>query len=167
MKILNKHSRELPVTKTDVAQLMTTLASPEDRLWPIGKWPRMSFDRGLEPGAVGGHGPIRYEVEEVVAGRKVVFRFRMPGLFRGIHFFEVRESQGKCSLTHVIQAKLGWYGWLLWPMVVRPLHDALVEDAFDRAEWALTGQVTRPAVWSAYVRLLRRLARLMLRAPRG
>ncbi|MFB6520879.1 hypothetical protein [Streptomyces sp. NPDC056401] len=42
-----------------------------------------------------------------------------------------------------------------WPLVFRWLHDALAEDALDRAEPACSGTVARPARWSPYVRLLR------------
>ncbi|AZS71029.1 hypothetical protein DDE74_08815 [Streptomyces lydicus] len=40
---------------------------------------------------------------------------------------------------------------------LRPLHDAAPEDSLDRAERACTGTVARPARWSRYVRMLRRL----------
>ncbi|WP_372448549.1 hypothetical protein [Streptomyces durocortorensis] len=48
---------------------------------------------------------------------------------------------------------------LTWPLVWRPLHDALLEDSLDRAERACTGAVENPARRGSYVRLLRRLAR--------
>ncbi|MEM1418366.1 MAG: SRPBCC family protein, partial [Myxococcota bacterium] len=54
-------------------------------------------------------------------------------------------------------AASGPLGSLYWSLVVRPLHDALIEDAFDNAERALTGDVARPARWSLRVRLLRRV----------
>jgi hypothetical protein len=42
-----------------------------------------------------------------------------------------------------------------WPVAIRWLHDAVLEDLLDRAELAVTGTVARPAVWSPWVRLLR------------
>ena len=46
---------------------------------------------------------------------------------------------------------------LLFPAVVEPLHDAVVEDLLDNAEREATGTVIRPAMWSPRVRVLRRL----------
>lgn len=40
---------------------------------------------------------------------------------------------------------------------LRPRHDAALEDSLDRAERACTDTVARPARWSRYVRMLRRL----------
>jgi hypothetical protein len=42
-----------------------------------------------------------------------------------------------------------------WPLAVRWLHDALIEDLLDNAELAATGTVRRPARWSPWVRMLR------------
>jgi hypothetical protein len=44
---------------------------------------------------------------------------------------------------------------LLWPLAVRWAHDALVEDAFDRAETSLAVGPAAPSSWSPWVRLLR------------
>ncbi len=64
----------------------------------------MRFDRPLQVGAVGGHGPIRYEVEEYTAGRVVRFRFTGPDGFHGTHRYEVTVlSQGETSLQHVLE----------------------------------------------------------------
>jgi hypothetical protein len=46
---------------------------------------------------------------------------------------------------------------LAWPLVWQPPHDALIDDLLDRAELVLTGAVARPARWSPWVRLLRRV----------
>jgi hypothetical protein len=43
---------------------------------------------------------------------------------------------------------------LSWPLIFRPLHDALIEDSFATAEAAL-GQPARMRAWSLWVRLLR------------
>jgi hypothetical protein len=45
---------------------------------------------------------------------------------------------------------------LLWPVAIRWLHDALIEDALDNAERSSTGAVGRPRHWSPWVRVLRR-----------
>ncbi|MBI3926175.1 MAG: SRPBCC family protein [Armatimonadetes bacterium] len=158
MKIRNVHSRRMPVPVQDAGRLLDLLGGPDDPLWPRKKWPALRLDRPLGAGARGGHGPIRYFVEEYLPGRRVTFRFERPGLIRGVHYFQVRPAETGCVLEHAIEAWPGWYGWLLWPVAVRWLHDALIEDALDNAEKALTGAVPRPARWSPWVRWLRALA---------
>jgi hypothetical protein len=50
---------------------------------------------------------------------------------------------------------------LSWPLVFKPLHDALMEDSLDRAEEAITGDLERRRSWSPYVRVLRRTLRTL------
>jgi hypothetical protein len=162
VKILNIHERQLPGSAITVGSLIDGLAGVNDRLWPHDRWPPMRFDRPLELGAVGGHGPVRYRVEAYTPGQRIVFRFDPTrGLtrgFKGVHFFEV-EDQGQYSvLKHVIDAECTLPAWLRWQILVRPLHDALLEDALDGAVQAVGGSVETPARWSSWVRLLRRLA---------
>jgi hypothetical protein len=115
----------------------------------------MRFDRALSVGAVGGHGPIRYVIEAYEPSRRICFRFTAPRGFDGTHAFEVREAGGRVRLEHVLLMQTTGPARLTWPLVFRPLHDALLEDALDRAERTLTGAVRTPARWSPYVRALR------------
>jgi len=69
MEVLNVHERELEADPIQIGALIDSLASREDRLWPKHVWPRMEFDRSLGVGAKGGHGPIRYFVEEYTANQ--------------------------------------------------------------------------------------------------
>jgi hypothetical protein len=55
---------------------------------------------------------------------------------------------------------------LKWLLLIRPMHDALIEDGFFRAERAL-GLPAREPRWPAAVRLLRLVARLARRARLG
>ena len=169
MRIVTVHERILPATVAQVGALLDGLAGPDDRLWPVDRGPGQALrcDRPLGAGAAGGHGPIRYRVEEYVPGRRVVFRFAGKQGLDGTHRFEVDDSQGVTELRHVLE------GWLVnaaavrnWRLVILPLHDALLEDLLDRAELAVTGQVLRPAQWSRRVRLLRRLFAKNLLEPR-
>ena len=156
MRIDNTHRRRLAAPPESVGVLLDGLASPDDRLWPHDAWPAMRFDRPLQAGAVGGHGPIRYTVEEHRPGRSVVFRFAGPPGLSGTHRFEIAADGDGALMTHVIDGTASprfTPAWVLW---YRPLHDALLEDAFDRAEAACTGAVARPARWSWWVRVLRR-----------
>ena len=64
MQVHNVHEREFDLSLASVGSLIDSLASSNDRLWPNDKWPPMRFDRALAVGARGGHGPIRYSIEE-------------------------------------------------------------------------------------------------------
>jgi hypothetical protein len=158
MRIHNVHRRRLAATPARVGALIDTLSSAEDRLWPGDAWPPMRFDRPLGVGADGGHGPIRYHVEAYEPGRFVIFRFSGPAGLSGTHRFEVERDGEGAILGHVIDGGAIVRFAPVWILVFRPLHDALIEDAFDRAEAACTGSVERPARWSAWVRFLRRRA---------
>jgi len=97
----NVHERRVPVPAATAEALLDSLAGPEDRSWPRQQWPAMRFDRPLGAGARGGHGPVRYTVEEYVPGRRVRFRFLGPTGFDGYHEYEVPvEDDSACRLRH-------------------------------------------------------------------
>jgi hypothetical protein len=117
----------------------------------------MAFDRSLGVGAEGGHGPIRYTVESYDPGRTVTFRFTSPKGFLGTHVFTVEAAGGETELTHTIDMKVRRGAILSWPLIFRPLHDALLEDALDKAQASLERGDWKHREWSVYVRGLRRL----------
>ena len=157
MQVRNIHQRELSVAIDRAGQLIDTLASPRDKLWPKDRWPRMQFDRPLSDGAAGGHGPVRYVIDRYRPGRSIRFRFQQPAGFHGFHGFEVIESKpGVTLLRHTLEMKTTGPALFSWPLVFRPLHDALIEDSLSRAEASL-GFAPRRIPWSLWVRLLRRV----------
>ncbi len=161
------HERRLPAPIDEVGALIDGLASPRDRLWPRDAWPSMHLESGLRVGSAGGHGPIRYEVEVYEPGRRARFRFTSPRGLVGFHEFRAAESGGQTVLSHHLEVKPGGLTALTWPLVYRPLHDALIEDALDRAESALGTGAGRRASWPMRVRVLRRLfGRPAIRRPR-
>lgn len=157
VRVVNVHERKFRCGPEQAAQLLDSLASPGDRLWPSQHWPRMRLDRPLGLGATGGHGPIRYSVIAYEPGKRVTFEFKSPRGFVGRHWFEVlgHEPNG-AVLRHTIDMSLEGAARLSWPLVIRPLHDALVEDALTNAQVAL-GEPPTPVPWSAWVRVLRRV----------
>ena len=158
MHIDNRHHRDLNAGPEAVGVLLTGLASRNDRLWPHENWPRMRFDGPLAVGAAGGHGPIRYTVEECETGKRIRFRFTGPAGFHGYHELVVEpRGAGTTRLAHRLVMTASGSARLSWPLVFRPLHDALLEDALHKAALAL-GQTEPPPVWSPWVRLLRRLS---------
>lgn len=155
--VRNVHRRALGIAPKQGEALLRSLASHEDRLWPGDKWWPQRFEGGLSAGAKGGHGPVKYKVESV-APRQVVYRFPTRGWFRGTHQFDLvaHPTGDGCELVHTLDGRLHGRGLLLWPLLVRPLHDALLEDVMDRAETATGRSPAVPAKHSAYVRFLRR-----------
>jgi hypothetical protein len=166
MNVHNVHERALPASATVVGELVDSLSSPDDGLWPRGRWPRLELDAPLGVGARGGHWLVRYHVAAFEPGQRVVFEFDPPSRIDGRHRFEVESVETELTiLRHVLEGDV--HGSMIWTwlFVIRALHDALVEDALDRAEFAVTGTLTRPARWSPWVRLLRSGLRLRGRVP--
>jgi hypothetical protein len=94
----------------------------------------MRLDKPLGLGATGGHGPIRYSVVAYEPGKKVTFEFISPRGFVGKHWFEVLgHGASGTMLRHTIEMSLVGSARLSWPVAIRPLHDALVEDALTKA----------------------------------
>jgi hypothetical protein len=155
VKVLNIHERELAVSPERVGALIDSLSSREDALWPKQSWSRMAFDRALSVGAVGGHGPIRYFVEAYTPGRSVKFRFTEPKGFNGYHGYEVlNPAEQSCVLRHTLEMTSHGPVLFSWPIVFRPMHDALLEDSLALAQASL-GQLPRVQKWSVWVKVLR------------
>ena len=154
MNVLNIHQRKLAASPAQVGALIDSLASPRDLLSPRDAWPPMILDRPLGDGAVGGHGVIRYIVEAYEPGRSIVFRFTEPKGFDGTHRFDVVTEGETVMLRHSLAMKTRGRAVLSWPLLFRPLHDALLEDTLTNAERAL-GLEVHVMRWSPLVRLLR------------
>jgi hypothetical protein len=167
MKIRNVHERRLDAGPEKVGALLDTLSSTGDRLWPGDRWPPQRFDAPLGVGARGGHGPVRYAVTAYVPGRIAEFRFDGTGLtagWDGRHLFEVIPRKSHVILRHTIDAAADPKSWLAWFFMIRPMHNALMEDALDRAEHELGTGPKKPADWGVWTRILRKMA--AKRAPR-
>jgi hypothetical protein len=158
-RVENAHRRRMPASKEQVGELLDSLSSPGDRLWPSERWPPMCLDGPLGVGARGGHGPIRYLVEEYEPGSSVTFRFTAPKGFHGTHGFEVVRVGGGSELRHEIRMRVTGLARMGWPLVFGPLHDALMEDCLEKAEATLSGRAASPPRWPFSVRLLRALVR--------
>jgi hypothetical protein len=155
MKVINIHERELEASHEKAGALIDSLSSPSDSLWPRQSWPPMHFDRPLAVGATGGHGPIRYRVESYTPGQSVKFRFLEPKGFDGYHCFEIAHvSERSCVLRHTIEMTTHGLACFTWMLIIRPLHDALLEDALDVAQASL-GLIPQKHTWSLRVRFLR------------
>lgn len=156
--VRNVHERVLDAGIGEVGGLLEGLAGPDDRFWPRDRWPPMRLNRELAVGAEGGHGPIRYRVSDVDPGRRVSFRFADDFPVDGHHWLELFTRDGHTVLRHVVEAQPRGRMRLLWPLAIRWLHDALVEDALDSAEAAVQGRRPARPRLSPWVRALRRAA---------
>ncbi|WP_158843020.1 SRPBCC family protein [Saccharothrix deserti] len=151
--IENVHTRQIP----DSAHLVDRLVE----LWPSDRWPALVLDRPLGVGADGGHGFVRYHCTHYVPGQRVEFAFS-PGLdVVGTHVLEAVPG----GLRHTLAGRPRGLMRLWWPLAVRWLHDALIEDLLDNAARAAGHPPVHPARWSAWVRLLRAAAERSARQP--
>jgi hypothetical protein len=152
----NVQRRTIDAPPDRMAALLDRVAAPDDPLWPSPAWPPIRFDRPLAPGATGGHGMIRYSVIEHVRGRLLRCRFDPAVGLIGEHEFRIEPDGPGTAVIHVIRGRLTGMMRVLWPVAIRWLHEALLQDLLDNAERAATGTVREPARWSPWVRLLRR-----------
>jgi hypothetical protein len=156
--ILNVHERVLSASVETVGLLLDSTGSQNDRLFGSDKWPPMILDHGLQPGSRGGHSLIRYRVSEHVPGRRVEFEFEpMTHLskFAGRHYFEVVPRNGQVILRHTIDVDTDFSTWIYWKIFIERIHDAVIEDSFDKAERNAGIPTPHRSRWSLYVRLLR------------
>jgi hypothetical protein len=157
--IRNVHERVLDADPETVGALLDSLSSPDDRVWPNRRWPPMRLDCGLVVGSDGGHGPVRYEVARYEPGRLVVFKFTPKFPVAGEHRLEVLPTPGGRALVrHTLEGRPKSWLVLGWPLCFRWLHDALIEDALDRAKAQIAGAEWQPRDLPVHVRALRWIA---------
>jgi hypothetical protein len=152
----NTHSRRIDAPAAVVGALIDGLSGPGDRLWPSPAWWPLRLDRPLGVGADGGHASIRYRVTAYEPGRSVRFAFAPGNGLVGYHEFSVAPAgSDACVLTHDMGGSIKGFDIVMWPLMIRWLHDALIEDLLDNAERAATGTVRKPYRRSAWVDLWR------------
>ncbi|MFD9353870.1 SRPBCC family protein [Streptomyces sp. NPDC060031] len=162
----NFQQRLIDAPAAEVGALLDRLGSPQDLIWPTPAWSPLSLDAGLAVGSSGGHGRIRYSVAAHEPGRRVRFTFA-PGLgMTGYHEFLITpEGPARCRVSHTAAGRLEGKMLLMWPLVIRWLHEALLQDVFDNIQRAATHHLPHPARWSARVRLLRLVFGYRTREP--
>ncbi|GHC65595.1 DUF2867 domain-containing protein [Streptomyces flavofungini] len=154
--VRNEHERVIEAPAAAVGALFDRLSAADDPIFPTPAWPAMTFDRPLGVGAVGGHGPVRYRVTAYEPGRRVRFGFTEPE--NGFHEISVAPlGERRCRLRHVLETEPRGRERILWPTVIRPVHDTMVEEVLDNAERVATGRCAHPVRRSRWVRLLHAL----------
>jgi hypothetical protein len=146
--------------------LLDRITGVDSPLWPVDRWPAMILDRPLSVGASGGHGPVRYHCTAYRPGRSVEFTFAPGFTLQGTHTLDVIDgpTSDSCVLRHVITGRPHGAGHLLWPLAIRWMHDALLEDLLDRAGMSVGHPPARPARWSPWVRFLHSAAERLMPA---
>jgi hypothetical protein len=156
MKVINIHKREIQQPKTEIAKLFNTLATNNDMMLATDKWSPMKLDNGLQVGSKGGHGPIKYFVTEYQPNSSITFQFDLTG-FNGFHKFEIRELEvNRTEISHIIDMTTSGLASLKWALAIRWLHDAYIEDAFDKVENHFSAD-KKNSEWNFWVRILRKI----------
>ncbi|MGA9637298.1 hypothetical protein [Flavobacterium sp.] len=156
MKIINIHKRVIHQQKINVVEILKTLSTENDKIWPNENWPEMKFINGIQIGAKGGHGPIRYYVEKYDPTEIIQFRFSKPNGFNGIHKFEIVElNKETTEIKHTIDMYTEGKGTIFWFLAISSLHNALIEDGFDKLENNFSNN-KKFTKWNMWVRFLRK-----------
>ena len=156
MDVINVHKRIIEKPIIDIARLLNTLATENDMMLATDRWPRMRLDKGLQVGSKGGHGLIKYFVTEYVHEKSITFQFDMKGLY-GYHKYSLIElGSYKTELSHTLEITTTGSATLRWAIAIRWLHDAYIEDAFDKVEDYFKKD-KRSINWNLYVRILRKV----------
>jgi len=156
MQVINIHKRKLQQPKAKVVELFKTIATKEDKIWPYQNWPAIRFKDTVKVGVKGGHGRIKYTIIQFTEGESIEFQFTKPDGFIGTHKLYLKElKRHQTEIVHEIKMNTSTIkATFLWVTVIRWLHDALIEDAFDRVEnhFSKEKKVTKYSLW---VKLLR------------
>jgi hypothetical protein len=149
----NVHERMIAAPAAFVGALLDTLASADDKPWPQENWPGVKFNLPLQVGATGGRGTGPYTMSSYTPGRHL--RSEFGGGRQGYHEFTLQEVDDMtCLLRHALKTRPAFNSAWRCFFLIRPLHNALIEDLFDKVE-SQVAKVEHPQVWSSRVRKLR------------
>jgi hypothetical protein len=81
----------------------------------------------------------------------------------GTHGFSILAGAAEqTELRHELRMHITGSALVTWPLIYRPLHNALLEDALDQVEAYVTNQAYQQRPYSLWVRWLRKAARSRL-----
>ncbi len=155
MNVTNIHKRIINQPKENIAPLLKTLSTAQDKVWPNEYWPAIRFREGLVIGSKGGHGIIKYVIQDYIEGEHIAFRFLEPKGFDGIHKFDIRAiNKHTTEIKHSIIMRTKGMATLKWIIAIRWLHDALIENAFDCIENTVSNS-KKFTTWNIWVKFWR------------
>lgn len=152
--VTSRHRREVDSSVAAIDHRFSRLGTEADDLWPSELWFPMRLDSSPDAGGSGGHGPVRYHCS-AREPESVTFTFdSVFGSTRwvGWHRFHVQATTEGALVEHLIELELPTWQYLQWKVLVEPLHDALIENLFEKA-----ARLSPTPNWSGWVRLLRRI----------
>ena len=77
---------------------------------------------------------MRHFVTGYEPGRRVEFQFTGPTGFNGSHSFTATSHSNRSTLLrHELVVSSRGAAVFTWPFFFRPLHNAVIEESFDRA----------------------------------
>ncbi len=156
--VINIHKRVIHQPKEKIFELFRTLATDNDKILS-GKWSPMILNKGKTTGSKGGHGPIRYTVVEYIPNNYIRFKFTQPEGFNGTHYFKIIElEENKTEIKHCIEMSTTGTAIFTWSIVIHWLHNAFIEDAFDKVENHFLTE-KKKTEWNVWVKILRRALR--------
>jgi hypothetical protein len=140
--IVNVHQRRFASSPAEVGALIDQLGGPDDRLWPSDRWPAIHVPRPITVGDIAGHADITYTVDEYVPGKVLWFRFDPASGLVGRHGLIVESlADDTVALTHRLEGHTVGSGRVMWPLLIRWMHDQLLEELLDNAEHLLPGAI--------------------------
>jgi Protein of unknown function (DUF3995) len=142
--IRNVHQRRFDTRLAEVWALVEQLGSPGDCLWPKDRWPAMRVPHPITVGDQAGHADIAYVVDEYRPREALWFRFDPACGLDGRHGVTVEQHGDFVTLTHRLEANAVGRGRFTWPLMIRAMHDQLVEELLDNAERMLGPAVLVP-----------------------
>ncbi|GAA3444967.1 SRPBCC family protein [Planomonospora venezuelensis] len=128
--VYNVHERVVPASPERVWELLMNIGGPGDPLWPQEKG-RFRLPEGVRPGAPVEHDPMRYRVGAVEPCRRLWFDTRE---MTGGHGFTLHPAEGGTLVRHEIKGRTTGLFRLLWPVLIRWQHDAVLERLLDNLE---------------------------------
>lgn len=167
--MINVHERWYPGHGAgELGDLIDAVGGPHDRLWPrTGSFPPMRLNGPQVDLPAGGHGPMTYRTVAYEPGRRIVWRFDERVGLAGIHAIDLLDGVGMVGLRHTIAARAVGRMRLVWPVGLRWLHDACVEELLDQADATLNGRHAQHRHHPAWTRALLWLGGRRRRASRA
>lgn len=129
--VYNMHERFVRADPERVWEVLASIGSEGDRLWPEGK-SGFRLPGGLVPGAPVEHSAMRYRVGAVEPPRRLWFDTGTQ--LSGGHGFTLLEREGGTLVRHELKGRTGGMFRLMWPLVIRRKHDVVIELVLDNLE---------------------------------
>ncbi len=128
--LMNYHARLVARPVDELYRRLAAMGGGLDDLWPLPSVP-MKVEGALSPGVRASHGPIRYELAAIDAGRRIEWRFTMERL-HGRYEYRLTPEGAATLVENVIDGAVTGELIEAWPSAVSAFHDWVIERIFDR-----------------------------------